>query len=95
MTLRLAADEIPPPPINAEADDDALPKALIKRDSVSVVMLGTGMRLHSSRLRCKSVAYSQCVAVHVEDIQKDICSKEFRAFKDCVQQAVLHRCDCS
>jgi hypothetical protein len=93
MTLRLAA--IPPPPINAEADDDAHPKAPIECDSVNVIMLGTGTRLRSSRLRCKSVAYSKCVVVHVEDIQKDICSKEFRAFTDCVQQAVLRGCDCS
>jgi len=36
----------------------------------------------------KSVAYGKCVVAHVDDIQKDICSKEFRAFKECVEQAV-------
>jgi len=36
----------------------------------------------------KSVAYGKCVVAHVEDIQKNICSKEFRAFKECVEQAV-------
>jgi hypothetical protein len=28
------------------------------------------------------------VSSHLEDIQKDICSKEFLAFKDCVQKHV-------
>ena len=36
----------------------------------------------------QSVVYGKCVASHMEDIQKDICAKEFLAFKECVQKHV-------
>lgn len=35
------------------------------------------------------MAYGKCVATHIDDIQKDICTKEFLAFKECVQKHVL------
>ncbi|KAI8066221.1 uncharacterized protein B0P05DRAFT_209451 [Gilbertella persicaria] len=36
----------------------------------------------------QATAYGQCIALSYKDVQKDMCQKEFEAFKQCVQQAV-------
>jgi len=39
----------------------------------------------------QAAAYGKCVASSYKDVQKDMCQKEFLAFKQCVQQAVSIR----
>lgn len=36
----------------------------------------------------QAAAYGRCIAASYKDVQKDMCQKEFVAFKQCVQQAV-------
>lgn len=36
----------------------------------------------------QATAYGQCIAASYKDVQKDMCKKEFDAFKSCVQQVV-------
>ncbi|KAI8978517.1 hypothetical protein BDB01DRAFT_800258 [Pilobolus umbonatus] len=36
----------------------------------------------------QATAYGKCVAASYKDVHKDMCQKEFMAFKQCVQQAV-------
>lgn len=36
----------------------------------------------------QAAAYGKCIAASYKDVQKDMCQKEFLAFKQCVQQAV-------
>jgi hypothetical protein len=39
----------------------------------------------------QAAAYGQCIAVNYKDVQKDMCQKEFQAFKQCVQQVVNYK----
>lgn len=47
---------------------------------------------------CPSQAamYGKCITANYKDVHKDMCQKEFQAFKQCVQQAVnyKHMCVC-
>ncbi|KAI7870503.1 uncharacterized protein EV154DRAFT_570881 [Mucor mucedo] len=36
----------------------------------------------------QATAYGQCIASSYKDVQKDMCQKEFAAFKSCVQQVL-------
>lgn len=36
----------------------------------------------------QATAYGKCIASSYKDVQKDMCQKEFAAFKSCVQQVV-------
>ncbi|KAF1807290.1 hypothetical protein V8B55DRAFT_1464352 [Mucor lusitanicus] len=36
----------------------------------------------------QAAAYGKCIAASYKDVQKDMCQKEFLAFKQCVQQAI-------
>lgn len=36
----------------------------------------------------QAAAYGQCITANYKDAHKDMCQKEFLAFKQCVQQAV-------
>ncbi|ORX61459.1 hypothetical protein DM01DRAFT_1332063 [Hesseltinella vesiculosa] len=38
-----------------------------------------------------SAAYGQCVARSYKDAHKDMCAKEFDAFKKCVQEAIKRK----
>ncbi|KAL7420047.1 hypothetical protein Q5752_005012 [Cryptotrichosporon argae] len=41
----------------------------------------------SQSCAAQSVAYGKCVSKSYQDVSKDMCAEEFRAFKQCVQQA--------
>lgn len=43
----------------------------------------------------QAAAYGKCIASSYKDVQKDMCQKEFLAFKQCVQQAVSFDFDMS
>lgn len=36
----------------------------------------------------EAIAYGKCVAINAQEMQKDMCANEFKAFKDCVQAVV-------
>ncbi|KAI8344884.1 hypothetical protein EDC96DRAFT_521855 [Choanephora cucurbitarum] len=36
----------------------------------------------------QATAYGQCIALSYKDVQKNMCQKEFEAFKQCVQQVM-------
>ncbi|KAI9483304.1 MAG: hypothetical protein EXX96DRAFT_557648 [Benjaminiella poitrasii] len=36
----------------------------------------------------QATAYGQCITMNYKDVHKDMCQKEFQAFKQCVQQAM-------
>lgn len=42
----------------------------------------------------QAVAYGQCITANYKDVHKDLCQKEFQAFKQCVQQAVSIKIIC-
>ncbi|CAO3641306.1 unnamed protein product [Cunninghamella blakesleeana] len=39
----------------------------------------------------QSIAYGKCVASSYQDAHKNLCSKEFEAFKQCVQKVVKRK----
>ncbi|TXT08954.1 hypothetical protein VHUM_02428 [Vanrija humicola] len=42
----------------------------------------------STSCATQSLAYGQCIGRSYQDVSKDMCREEFKAFKDCVQKAV-------
>ncbi|KIM24505.1 hypothetical protein M408DRAFT_75774 [Serendipita vermifera MAFF 305830] len=44
----------------------------------------------ATTITCSTTAatYGQCMLKSYQDVKKDMCQKEFLAFKDCVQTAV-------
>ncbi|KAI8065276.1 hypothetical protein BC940DRAFT_334940 [Gongronella butleri] len=52
-----------------------------------IALLAAGVAACSST----SVAYGRCVAANYKDTHKDMCAKEFAAFKQCVQKAVKRK----
>ena len=47
-------------------------------------------RLAVAATTCAGLAsvYGKCILANYQDVKKDICAAEFRAFKDCVQTTV-------
>ena len=89
MTIRIETGQRLAAGHHAPADRSIdFPEAAFQPGSINLVVLATCKTSSQSLLMCKSVAYGKCVVAHVEDIQKNLCSKEFRAFKECVEQAV-------
>ena len=39
-------------------------------------------------MRAQTAAYGQCVAAKYLEVEKGICAKEFKEFKDCVTKVV-------
>lgn len=39
----------------------------------------------------QATAYGQCILANYKDATKDMCQKEFQAFKSCVQQAMKRK----
>ncbi|KAI9256582.1 hypothetical protein BDA99DRAFT_562020 [Phascolomyces articulosus] len=52
--------------------------------SKGVSLLAQGVASCSTQ----ATAYGQCVASRYQDVHKDMCVKEFEAFKQCVQKVV-------
>lgn len=48
-------------------------------------------RLSTSTSKCllEGTVYANCILQHMDDIQKDMCSAQFMAFKDCVTKNVM------
>jgi hypothetical protein len=44
----------------------------------------------------QAATYGQCITASYQDVHKDMCQKEFQAFKQCVEKAVslLFMCVC-
>jgi NADH dehydrogenase [ubiquinone] 1 alpha subcomplex assembly factor 8 len=64
----------------AEHDDDMNPAKIspIKRFATATTVTCS----------TSAVAYGECILKSYQDVRKDMCQKEFLAFKDCVQTAV-------
>ena len=52
--------------------------------SKGVGLLAQGVATCSTQ----ATAYGQCVTAKYQDVHKDMCAKEFEAFKQCVQKVV-------
>ncbi|PWN25826.1 hypothetical protein BDZ90DRAFT_233842 [Jaminaea rosea] len=74
-------------PTSATAAASAVTKAGKPRDLQPVMTLGRSAAACASA----SKAYGACVLAQYEAVDKNMCEKEFREFKECVQQKVSVR----
>jgi hypothetical protein len=56
----------------------------MKKESRSVAVFAKGIAACSHQAK----TYGQCITARYTDVHRDVCAKEFQAFKACVQQAV-------
>lgn len=56
----------------------------MKKESRSVAVFAKGVAACSHQAK----AYGQCITARYMDVHRDVCAKEFQAFKTCVQQSL-------
>ncbi|OAD80598.1 hypothetical protein PHYBLDRAFT_138152 [Phycomyces blakesleeanus NRRL 1555(-)] len=59
----------------------------MEKRTKGVAVLARGVATCSTQ----AAVYGQCVSSSYKDIQKDMCLKEFQAFKECVQHAIKRK----
>jgi NADH dehydrogenase [ubiquinone] 1 alpha subcomplex assembly factor 8 len=59
-------------------------KETMKKESRSVAVFAKGVAACSHQAK----TYGQCITARYTDVHRDVCAKEFQAFKNCVQQSL-------